>query len=444
MPYYAVLYSQDKYKQFLKSEKSVEPKYACKYCADMLSYKHGSDCMVSEYEEIQRFLDSEADNYVSTEEVLQSCGLTFESALKSAIEYRERFFSLLKEKHISDNNICRICLEVSEFIKTDKSDDAIFIYTALLSENGLLFGNITDDEQKVLLWIDSSEKSERLTEAIKRKSVLKERMLSASKSVTANAAAETDLEEQALLYRMAVQNTFLYKIKNGNIFLENVGELIRKVNANQQLKAIKPYVYFAVLSRKHKMMTERPNYSPNIANVFEYMDYKIYADNSKNFDTYQSYTELYEQLCRHYEDECDIELADYCFANLCNLSRWYYENCEPDENIPKSLAQIIEDEAELINLSSAHTELSEFIESNPVLEKAYGNALAEGEWQDFIYSMQNSEDIQPFVHRLYNLVNAEKISADKEKAMQYAELCLLQFMEDVNRKMLIDTVKTFI
>ena len=111
----------------------------------------------------------------------------------------------------------------------------------------------------MLLWLDCSEKSERLTEAIKRESVLKARMLSASKSVTANAAAETDLEEQAFLYRMAVQNTFLYKIKSGNIFLENVGELIRKVNANQQLKAIKPYVYFAILSRKHKMMMERPN-----------------------------------------------------------------------------------------------------------------------------------------------------------------------------------------
>ena len=149
--------------------------------------------MVSEYEEIQRYLDSEADNYVSTEDILKSCGLTFESALKSADEYRERFFSLLKEKHISDNNICRICLEVSELMKTDKSYDAIFIYTALLSENGLLFGNIFDDEQKVLLWLDCSEKSERLTEAIKRESVLKERMLSASKSVTTNAATETDL-----------------------------------------------------------------------------------------------------------------------------------------------------------------------------------------------------------------------------------------------------------
>ncbi|MGN0576831.1 MAG: hypothetical protein ACI4J2_12485 [Ruminococcus sp.] len=400
--------------------------------------------MVSEYEEIQRYLDSEADNYVLTEEILKSCGLTFESALKSADEYRERFFSLLKEKHISDNNICRICLEVSELMKTDKSYDAIFIYTALLSENGLLFGNIFDDEQKVLLWLDCSEKSERLTEAIMRESVLKERMLSASKSVTTNAATETDLEEQALLYRMAVQNTFLYKIKSGNIFLENVGELIRKVNANQQLKEIKPYVYFAVLSRKHKMMTERQNYSPNIANVFEYMDYRISSDNGKNFDTYQSYTELYEQLRRHYEDECDIELADYCFANLCNLSRWYYENCEPDEDIPKSLAQMIEDESELINLSCAHTELSEFIESNPVLEIAYGNALAEGEWRDFITAMQNSEDIKPFVHRLYNLANAEKISSDKEKAMQYAELRLLQIMEDVNRKMLIGTAKTFI
>ena len=400
--------------------------------------------MVSEYEEIQRYLDSEADNYVLTEEILQSCGLTFESALKSADEYRERFFSLLKEKHISDNNICRICLEVSEFMKTDKSYDAIFIYTALLSENGLLFGNIFDDEQKVLLWLDCSEKSERLTEAIKRESVLKARMLSASKSVTANAAAETDLEEQALLYRMAVQNTFLYKIKSGNIFLENVGELIRKVNANQQLKAIKPYVYFAILSRKHKMMMERPNYSPNIVNVFEYMDYRISTDNGKNFDTYQSYTELYEQLRRHYVGECDMELTDYCFANLCNLSRWYYENCEPNEEIPESLTQMIEEEAEIILLSGDHPDISGFVEANPVLEIAYGNALAEGEWRDFITAMQNSKDIKPFVHRLYNLANAEKISSDKEKAMQYAELCLLQFMEDVNRKMLIDTAKSFI
>ena len=151
--------------------------------------------MKSEYEEIQRFLDSEADNYVSTEEILQSCGLTFESALKSADEYRERFFSLLNEQNIGNRNICRICLEVSKLVTADSSDDAIFIYTALLAENGLLFGNVTDDEQKVLLWLDCSGKSERLTEAIKGESVLKQRMLSAAMSVTANAATETDLEE---------------------------------------------------------------------------------------------------------------------------------------------------------------------------------------------------------------------------------------------------------
>ena len=101
-------------------------------------------------------------------------------------------------------------------------------------------------------------------------------------------------------------------------------------------------------------------------------------------------------------------------------------------------------EAEIILLSGDYPDISGFVEANPVLEIAYRNVLAEGEWRDFITAMQNSEDIKPFVHRLYNLANAEKISSDKEKAMQYAELCLLQFMEDVNRKMLIGTAKTFI
>lgn len=192
------------------------------------------------------------------------------------------------------------------------------------------------------------------------------------------------------------------------------------------------------------MMTERQNYSPNIANVFEYMDYRISSDNGKNFDTYQSYTELYEQLRRHYEDECDMELTDYCFANLCNLSRWYYENCAPNEEIPESLTQMIEDEAEIILLSGDYPDILGFIEANPVLEIAYRNVLAEGEWQDFITAMQNGMDIQPYTQRLYESVNAEKISTDTDKAMKYAELCLLQFMENVNRKILIDAADNFI
>lgn len=115
-------------------------------------------------------------------------------------------------------------------------------------------------------------------------------------------AEETDMEEQALLYQMFLQHDFLYKGRKSNFFLENTGELVRKVNACPELKIIKPYVYSAVLSRKHKLMTERKNYSPNFAKIFEKTEYKISLNNGKNFDTYQSYIELYDQLRQHQFD----------------------------------------------------------------------------------------------------------------------------------------------
>ena len=34
------------------------------------------------------------------------------------------------------------------------------------------------------------------------------------------------------------------------------------------------------------------------------------------------------------DKEVDTELSDFCFANLCSLSEWYYMWCEPNEEIP--------------------------------------------------------------------------------------------------------------
>lgn len=400
--------------------------------------------MYSEYEEVQRFLDDEADSYISTEEILSEYGLTYEEALKSSEEFCERFFSTLTEKGFERHNISRLCAELSELLKHDRSDEAIFLYTSMLTESGLLFGETTDNEQKILLWLEQSENADYLTELIKSEPILRTKIQEVASSIFSNNTAEIDREEQALLYRMALQNTFLYKAKNSNIFLENIGELVRQVNSDPMLKSVKPYVYSAVLSRKHKMMTGRKNYSPNIASVFERTEYKIESDNGKNFDTYQSYLELYEQLRRHYIDEIDIELTDYCFANLSNLSKWYYANCEPNEDIPMSLRQTAESLAATIYLSLDYDDLSDFIEDNPVLEIVYHNLLTdEDKWSDFISAVRNDEDISQYVRRLYEMAGAEKICMDREKALRYAEMCLLQFMEEINRRILIESINNF-
>ena len=113
------------------------------------------------------------------------------------------------------------------------------------------------------------------------------------------------------------------------------------LNGNPQLQAAKPYIIFAILSRKHGMMMNREHFIPNLQAAFQYQIYHIDFDNGKNFDNYQCYIELYETLRQFYRDDSNVNLpfCDYCFANLCPLSRWYYENCEPNEQIPMNIQQ---------------------------------------------------------------------------------------------------------
>lgn len=58
-----------------------------------------------------------------------------------------------------------------------------------------------------------------------------------------------------------------------------------------------------------------------------------------------------------FTDESDIALSDYCFANLSNISEWFYENYEPSEEIPMALKYIIRAYADYLNFW--HIELNE-------------------------------------------------------------------------------------
>ena len=189
------------------------------------------------------------------------------------------------------------------------------------------------------------------------------------------------------------------------------------------------------------MMLEREDFSPNIKDVFKVKEYKIYSDNGKNFDTYQSYLELYEQLKRHYNDECDVEFSDYCFANLSNLSQWYYQNCEPNEDIPKDFR------AEVTSYFSDNQLVKcEFDFDNPVLEIAFKNTLNENPniLKEFVNQRYNRENTEETVEQFCKLSGAEKISKDTENTRQYAESYLVGVMEDNIKNMLIDAIEEFI
>ena len=188
-------------------------------------------------------------------------------------------------------------------------------------------------------------------------------------------------------------------------------------------------------------MTDRKNYSPNFANIFERTDYKIKIDNGKNFDTYQSYLELYDQLRRHYQDESDIDFSDYCFAHLSNLSEWYYENCQPNEEIPMTLERMAKQLITRISLKTPQ----DIVKKQPVLEIAYQNILLnETDWLDMIWEVQKGADISDYCERLYKSAGGVRICKDRKLALQYAELYLCIFMEDINRRILMNDFSYFL
>ena len=127
-------------------------------------------------------------------------------------------------------------------------------------------------------------------------------------------------------------------------------ELTRKVNSDGMYSRIKPYIYSAVLTRKREYMLNHKHYSPNIRAVLKRTEYNIHKDNGKNFNNYKAYLELYAHMRECFADESDLALSDHCFANLSNLSEWFYENCEAKGDIPMTLHQVIEWMAEMVDI----------------------------------------------------------------------------------------------
>ena len=340
-----------------------------------------------DYKEIYLFMKKYSDMLETTDVALEKIGITKETALKEADKFISDFSRLYYQCEIQGETSEQKLINICRKSKKVHNENTVRLCAYALTDSGLLFGDYVeqyDDDEKIILWIKQSKKYNELIEYIKQIPVFEQKLrkLSLAKNVY---RVNPNLEEQASLYKMALQHEFLYKAGNhNNIFLANIGELVGLVNSDDELKRIKPFVYSTVLCRKHKLMLERNNFSPNFKSIFKYAEYKIYSDNGKNFNTYQSYIELYEQLKRSFygDPNTDIAFSDYCFAALSNLSEWYYINCEPNESVPKNIPSTILDFAGDINLSEKETismlkrnNIDDFVYDNPVINIAFENTI---------------------------------------------------------------------
>ena len=166
--------------------------------------------MWNEYdEEIEKFLDDEAENYIPLEEKLLERGIDFETAVTAADKFCRKFNDMLAMRGIEKNNVSQVCADIAELLKHDTGNEAEFLYTAMLSEVFLLFGETENDEQKVELWLEQSEKMYYLHTLFFWEKCNYQKIKDISKSVKANTLGEVDLEEHKILYDTLYDTTHL-------------------------------------------------------------------------------------------------------------------------------------------------------------------------------------------------------------------------------------------
>lgn len=299
--------------------------------------------------EIDKYIDEQADHYAELDELLKQNYLTLDEAQQRVNHFKEKFYSLLSKYSISSQNLSETCYDLMEHISQQPDNvDLQYLYICIMTDFGLLNGTNAHDrteEQEIRNYLHQNELVQELESFLKLQSDNSRKLNELREYLTKPIQVKhiECTEESDLLYQMTIQHTFLYESVGNEVYRDNLSALLMYINSDEKLRCVKPYVIFAVLARKTGMMQNREHFMPNIKAVFQYQDYNIYRDNGKNFNQYHSSLELYDQLRRSYFDDNDIDIAfcDFCFANLSPLSEWYYLNCEPNEDIPMTLARKI-------------------------------------------------------------------------------------------------------
>ena len=296
--------------------------------------------------EVYKYLNRQAESYVPLNTLLCQRNLTFEAAEQLVQDFREKAFRLMKQYQIGNANLVQICRVLAARIKDDPQNaDLVYLYFCIMTDLGLINEINSADctaEQAVRNYFRQQDAVSELLdfyqEQLRCRDILYQIRTVPKHSYTSN---NTDDKEMQLLTELLREHDFL---RFSDILTDNLLSLMQAVSGNEKVRCLKPYILFAVLTRKHGMMQNRAHYLPNLQSVFQYQSYQIDCDNGKNFNSYQDYVELYDSLRRYYEsdDSVDMQLSDFCFANLSPLSEWYYRFCEPDFAIPMTLRRKVQ------------------------------------------------------------------------------------------------------
>lgn len=383
-----------------------------------------------------------ADRYIPMKTLLQTHSLTFQEALDEAELWKKDFWELLERHHIQTRNLLSMCIDVMERVEeSPENADTQRLYCMLLTECGLLFGTgKRSKEVTVRNYFRQKTATERLMRAISEQKLMRERLEQLRQCMKQSHSAVVSVpEEETTIYRLSLQYQELSEGEDSPVYADNVVALVQQINSHPEGRNIKPFLLFAALHRKGGYLLKREHFQVNLENLLESAFYHIEKDNGKNFKDYRFGVELYEHFKRFYAEDLSVDLAfsDYCFANLTNLSEWYYGYCEPKEEIPMTLLRTVATLKSplfpmlLTDAVYQNFDMDAFREEFPSLVRKFWKALEKDHdlVQAFVTALYYGDDCSEIVEQLCEKVGAYNI-CDRECAEKAAETFLYRETEN--------------
>jgi len=383
--------------------------------------------------EIYQYISQQVENYVLLDDLLVRNHLTYHAAKQKTALFKEKYNFLLEKYHIRKQNPVMLCYDLIKLLNQfPENEELQYLYFCTVTDTGLLNEINSDsitEEQAIRNYINQKKQVQELTEFMQIQTEYKQKLSQIKKNIKKSDSTETPdcMQEFQLLYELTVQHTFLYGANKNQIYKDNLYALLICLNNSKILLPLKPYLIFAVLSRKHGMMQNRENFIPNLKIVFEYQKYQIDTDNGKNFNLYLSYLELYDHLKRFYmqDQKTDIAFCDFCFANSSPLSEWFFRYCQPDADIPMNLKQKI---TVLKSLcfpmlycyeDYSHCDVIQFESEHPEIWKRWKEYARPAITENFLQAVSCNSDLSEILNKFPYY----------EKFSSYAELFLYESAE---------------
>ncbi|MCD8187307.1 MAG: hypothetical protein LUD57_01565 [Ruminococcus sp.] len=416
-----------------------------------------------EWSMIDKMIDDAADSCEELDDILEENGCTKKEALRQVESFKKLFSAELDKMGIrSRSSPIEICCGICDKLEEEEnppSRSLIFLYCAAVTDRGLLLNDGTDerdDEQDIRSFFTQKEKIRELSGYLEVLPNYHKRIESFKNKRNKARTRNNFRRESNLLLKIVKQYELFYKERNSVIFSDNIADLVESVNENELLKSLKPYAYMIALTSRTDKMMGKEGFHFNWDNLFKIHKYSIEKDNGKNFKDYQSKLELYDNLRSNFlnDSSIDIGFSDYCFAAYVNLSQWYEENCEPNEEIPKNPRQKAESVMSdffpifIECRESEGYDLWEFANEYPELETACENVLKNNEdiITDACNAVRADKDITPLANRIYSeieaKINVENIR-DREKALMFPKIFLVQKVKLELREKMLDAAMLF-